>query len=1139
MSQDGFYDSKSEEERSNSSLSSDSHFQNHNDAIKTLDFTNETWIEKSKLSVLTDAYLNGDDEKVSTLLKEIGGLRGLEKGLKTDCSKGILEARKGDKTLQKGLEIRREIYGMNKVHGKPPKKFWELCLIILEDFMLQLLIIAGIVSIPLGISDDPEEGWIDGTAILLAVCVVVFVGALNDYSKDQQFREMEKKSQEKSLNVFRGSSDSTIEIPQEDVVCGDVLRISEGTIVPVDGLLCSSYGDVACDEGIWTGETNSIKKSLLHPVILKGTKIESGTAYVVTTGVGHNSEYGKLMTRLLHNEQDLNENENSEIFKGFDPDKETDLQRRLNDLAEIVGNMGLAAAVLLFHILLYKELGEKEKEKVFDGVWHGAIFSVALFIGLYVIWKRRGGYKPSSQSLVADAAVLEYQTLSVEDGEDEDESSCFSLNINDYALKHLVLASVCLFFIYFDVESCIRFWEKDFLDFLIVAITIIVVAIPEGLPLAVTVSMSYSMKKMLKDNNFVRQMDACEIMGNATTLLSDKTGTLTSNQLKICVLHAGDKTIYDTNVGDINDERETGKDITGQYSPSFIRILQVALCSNTSSVVSDSEGKYIKFENGSGNSVDKAVVRFAMLSLGIRKEYLAVRKSQKIIKAYPFDSRKKFSVVIIENKLDSTYTLFIKGAPEIIIDMCSDKLVSNNEEDSIHMEELDGYSMEDLQKNVNNLTSNGYRVVGMAMKEFARDECNWNEYGAPKDINEILKSGLTFLSLLGMEDPLRDEVPSSVLKVQNAGITVRMVTGDNLQTAINIAEKCHIYDPSKNHLAWSSHTMKQKFQLLSSTNDEIKAQVEKDFENLRVVARSRPEDKADLVKYYMSKGHVVAVTGDGANDALALKTADVGLAMNIAGTEVAKEASDIVIMDDNFKSIEESIKWGRIVFDNIRKFVQFQLTVNVVALLLSCIASFWDEFSMPLTAVQLLWVNLIMDTLAALALATDHPTDELFNRRPYSKNEPLISSYMWRFVFVHSVYQLTILLFILLVGEELFACGSSSNFEHPDDTEKGRNETLLTIIFNTFVFLQIFNFINARKVNGESDLFSGLLSNIPFLLIEVFIITTQVLLIEFGGKFADTTSLTTEQWFACVGIGSTSMIVGKLCNCVPIGYFEG
>jgi magnesium-transporting ATPase (P-type) len=308
--------------------------------------------------------------------------------------------------------------------------------------------------------------------------------------------------------------------------------------------------------------------------------------------------------------------------------------------------------------------------------------------------------------------------------------------------------------------------------------------------------------------------------------------------------------------------------------------------------------------------------------------------------------------------------------------------------------------------------------------------------------------------------------------------------------------------------------------------------------HLRVVARSRPEDKEAMVEWYKGNGDVVSVTGDGANDALALQEADVGLAMHIQGTDVAKEASDIVIMDDNFASIVKTVMWGRSVYDNIRKFVQFQLTVNVVALTLCTIAAFFKDYQNPLTAVQLLWVNLIMDTLAALALATEMPTADLLNRRPYDRSTHLISPSMWRFVFVHAAFQLVIAMLILFFGEEWLDLGGDENFRESYSGEP-ENRRLKCIVFNTFVWMQIFNEINARKVNGEWNVIDGFFDNWMFSAILLLTAVLQFLIVQYADDWASTISLNVQQWAFCVVVGTVSFPIAQIALWVPVNYEYG
>lgn len=422
------------------------------------------------------------------------------------------------------------------------------------------------------------------------------------------------------------------------------------------------------------------------------------------------------------------------------------------------------------------------------------------------------------------------------------------------------------------------------------------------------------------------------------------------------------------------------------------------------------------------------------------------------------------------------------------------------------------------------MACDGLRTICLAYRDFsAGTEPDWDSEG------DIL-SDLTCIAVVGIEDPVRPEVPDAILKCQRAGITVRMVTGDNINTARAIASKCGILLPGEDFLCLEG---KEFNTLIRNEKGEVEQEkLDKVWPRLRVLARSSPTDKHTLVKGIIDstvteRRQVVAVTGDGTNDGPALKKADVGFAMGIAGTDVAKEASDIILTDDNFTSIVKAVMWGRNVYDSISKFLQFQLTVNVVAVIVAFTGACITQDS-PLKAVQMLWVNLIMDTFASLALATEPPTESLLLRRPYGRNKPLISRTMMKNILGHAIYQLVIIFTLLFAGEKFF------------DIDSGRNAPLhsppsehYTIVFNTFVLMQLFNEINARKIHGERNVFENILRNPIFCAVVVGTFAAQIVIVEFGGKPFSCSGLTLSQWFWCIFIGISELLWGQLICTVP------
>ncbi|GAB2226384.1 hypothetical protein Drorol1_Dr00022188 [Drosera rotundifolia] len=618
------------------------------------------------------------------------------------------------------------------------------------------------------------------------------------------------------------------------------------------------------------------------------------------------------------------------------------------------------------------------------------------------------------------------------------------------------------------------------------AVTIVVVAIPEGLPLAVTLTLAYSMKRMMADQAMVRKLSACETMGSATVICTDKTGTLTLNQMKVTKSWLGEE---------VPDESPAD-----QIPPHLLKLLRQEVGLNTTGCIyKPANEDAIQL---SGSPTEKALLSWAVEKLDMDMDSL--RESYSIIQVESFSSEKKRSGMLIRNNNNGSVHVHWKGAAEMILATCSNYYTASGKMKAIHDE-----SRSKLEKVIQDMAASSLRCIAFAHKCVSEESsaCSQDEKTFPK----LDEYGLTLLGIVGLKDPCRPEVKKAVDICRRAGVEIKMITGDNVFTAKAIAEECSILRSN------GQETDDEVIEGVVFRNYTREQRLEK-VDKIRVMARSSPLDKLLMVQCLKEKGHVVAVTGDGTNDAPALKEADIGLSMGIQGTEVAKESSDIVILDDNFHTLVTVLRWGRCVYNNIQKFIQFQLTVNVAALVINFVAAA-SAGEVPLTAVQLLWVNLIMDTLGALALATERPTKELLQRPPVGRTEPLITNIMWRNLLVQALYQIAVLLTLQFKGESIF------------NVSQGVKETL---IFNTFVLCQVFNEFNSRRLQ-KKNIFEGLHRNILFVGIVGATIILQVVMVEFLEKFANTERLNGQQWGFCILIGVASWPIGWSIKFIPVG----
>ncbi|EXJ65792.1 Ca2+-transporting ATPase [Cladophialophora psammophila CBS 110553] len=1023
--------------------------------------------------------------KSHATLLELGGLAALEKGLKTDLRAGlsvdeehptgrissqeaiqtgaILQTQKlpsgpeiprerGDKKCH-GFVDRKRVFGENVLPEKKPKSIWRLAWIAMHDKVLILLSVAAVVSLAVGLyqtfGPTHEEGarveWVEGVAIIVAILIVVVVGALNDWQKERQFAKLNRKREDRLVKVIR--SGRAMKIGIHDILVGDVVVLEPGDVLPVDGILIEGH-NVSCDEASATGESDLIKKTpaedvlalqaekgdvkKLDPFMISGTKVSEGVGTFLVTAVGIHSGFGHTMVSL-HEETDL-----------------TPLQFKLSALAGYIAKIGTGAGLLLFAVLL-----------------------------------------------------IEFLARLGTDDRSADEKA------------------------------------QHFMNILVTSITIIVVAVPEGLPLAVTLALAFATKRMTKDNNLVRHLQSCETMGNATVICSDKTGTLTQNVMTVVAGTIGAKALsfgdrdkvakepsssspaaLHTRATDRNHLSHTataamlpGARATGlrdsensamsMLPPQLREILKESIALNTTAFEGIEKGAptYI------GSKTETALLDWAKRNFALGP--LSVERSNyPMVELYPFDSRRKYMGVVVKTSSDK-YRLFVKGAPEIVLEQCA--TVLSEPLDQLGHVPLEAAQRKTLMDVISTYASRSLRTMAIAYRDFdqwppptrASSNPDFPEQPQASDVFEQM----TLLCVVGIQDPVRDGVPAAVKDCQRASVAVKMVTGDNIETARAIAKECGILKDDGMVMEGSQFRNLDKRELQSAAK------------SLCVLARSSPDDKRILVKALKELGEVVAVTGDGTNDAAALRAADVGFSMGITGTEVAKEASDIILMDDNFSSIVKALAWGRTVNDSVKKFLQFQITVNITAVILTFVSAVSnnDEKSV-LTAVQLLWVNLIMDTFAALALATDPPNYTVLDRKPEPRYTPLINVTMWKMIMGQSLYQLTVTFILYFAGPDFL--------HYPTDEQR-------TLVFNVFVWMQIFKLVNSRRIDNKLNIFEGLHKNWLFMLMFTIMGVGQLVIVFVGGDAFVVTRLNGVQWAISLVLGFMSIPVGIVIRLLP------
>ena len=669
------------------------------------------------------------------------------------------------------------------------------------------------------------------------------------------------------------------------------------------------------------------------------------------------------------------------------------------------------------------------------------------------------------------------------------------VTIASYVIAGLIV--VLRFLMYFIYRDDVPFnwmdFARYFLNTLMIAVTLIVVAVPEGLPMSVTLSLALSMKRMLETNNLVRKMHACETMGAATVICSDKTGTLTKNRMSL-----GDSLIYGLRNGQLDDS-EVG------------HLMAEGIAVNSTAFLDYSDQKKVKVI---GNPTEGALLLWLFDN---SVDFVRIRDNAKIVKQLPFTTKYKYMATVVETPFSGEYVLYVKGAPEILIKRCA-TVRKLDGESGIH------WVREEVDRKLLEYQNKAMRTLGFAYK-----------YITEKEMQTVFENGklqledLCFLGIVGIIDPIRDDVANSVMDCLNAGISIKIVTGDTPGTAREIGRQVGLWkeddDPERQMITG------KEFNLL--TDDELRERVG----DLKIMSRARPSDKERLVRLLQERGEVVAVTGDGTNDAPALNQAQIGLSMG-DGTSVAKEASDITILDNSFKSIARAVMWGRSLYLNIQRFILFQMTINVAACLIVLLGAVMGTSS-PLTVTQMLWINLIMDTFAAMALASLPPDHSVLNDKPRARDAFIITKDMARRIFGVGILFVAVLFGFI---QYFMHCHVDSlaefsfrdyfvnffNFNHVGGSFTPKE---LSLLFTIFVFMQFWNIFNAKAYCTGQSALKGLLNKDVrrgFGLTLLIIALGQVLIVSFGGEMFNVVPLPFDEWLRIIGFTSIILWLGEI-----------
>ncbi len=953
---------------------------------------------------------------------------------------------------QTEVETSRQKYGSNLL--TPPKRspWWKLWLEKFDDPVIRILIIAAVIAITVGIF---EGNYVEGLGIIAAILLATTVAFFNEYKASKEFDILNQVNDEIPITVIRDNNVTTI--PKKDLVVGDLVLIETGEEIPADGKVIEAVS-LQVNEASLTGEAIPVTKTektnlssnnhtnYAYPPnqVLRDTVVNDGHGIIEITAVGDETEIGKTARCVL----DIT-------------DVETPLNLQLERLSNLIGILGLGVAVLIDIALVTRGIFTGELNLTLGQWYIISILVIGLVIALTRVWL----------PIIIDGLESIGKEIEVPEWLEDDSAIAWLKNI----LTALAISGIGIGVGYYLewVPTSPSDWitadiALKFLTYFMIAVAVIVVAVPEGLALSVTLSLAYSMQKMTKQNNLVRRMHACETVGATTVICSDKTGTLTENKMQV-----SDVNFPSFNSGTLNDDN----------------IIVEAICANSTANLEHRKGE---------ESIPLGDHTEAALLLWLEEnkiDYIDKREDFDIISQLTFSSDRKYMATLGVSPTTGEKILHIKGAPELLLASCNQVLTSDGVQPFANSQRVS------IAAELNNYENIGRRTLGFA---YIRDPQNYQQGNELEQYHDLI-----LLGFVAIADPVREEVPPAVEICQKAGVKVKMITGDSRLTAMEVAREIGIMtEDDTNDLCIIGTKLRE-------LDDEAALAM---LQKVKVIARARPQDKQRIVQLLQTSGEVVAVTGDGTNDAPALNQAQVGLSMG-SGTSVAKEASDIIILNDSFGSIENAVMWGRSLYQNIQKFILFQLTINVAACGIALLGPFIG-INLPFTVIQLLWVNLIMDTFAALALATEPPNQKVMEKAPRNPEEFIISQPMTVSIFsVASIFLVFFVGFLLYIQKDQVV----TPYE-------------LSLFFSTFVMLQFWNMFNAKCFGLKESAFSSISKNGSFVAIAALIFVGQIVMVQYGGAVFRTVPLSLRDWLIIIGGTSIVLWIGEIWRMIQMRF---